>query len=87
MISAATPSLPPIIVQTLASGYSLLDAFFRISNPWLDPDGIDKTFDSVLRFCSKLGYDLAVISLADREAGVIRAVRATGTIESPLVLE
>ena len=65
----------------------LLDAFFRISTSWLDPGNIDKTFDSVLRLCSKLGYDLAMISLADREAGVIRTVRATGTIESPVVLE
>ena len=58
----------------------LLDAFFRISTSRLDPDNIDKTFDSVLRFCSQLGYDLAMISLVDREAGVIRAVRATGTM-------
>jgi PAS domain S-box-containing protein len=57
----------------------LLDAFFRISTSQLDPDNIDKTFDSVLRFCSQLGYDLAMISLVDRDAGVIRAVRATGT--------
>jgi PAS domain S-box-containing protein len=57
----------------------LLDAFFRISTSQLDPDNIDKTFDSVLRFCSQLGYDLAMISLVDHDAGVIRAVRATGT--------
>jgi two-component system, NtrC family, sensor kinase len=56
----------------------LLDAFFRISTSRLDPDNIDKTFDAVLRFCSDLGYDLAMISLVDREAGVIRAVRASG---------
>jgi len=58
----------------------LLDAFFRISTSRLDPDNIDKTLDSVLRFCSKLGYDLAMISLVDREAGVVRAVRALGTM-------
>ena len=29
----------------------------------------------VLRFCHQLGYDLAMISLVDREAGVIRGVR------------
>ena len=57
----------------------LLDAFFRISTSQLDPDNIDKTFDSVLRFCSQLGYDLAMISLVDRDAGVIRAVRAPGS--------
>ncbi len=58
----------------------LLDAFFRISTSRQDPDNIEKTFDSVLRFCSRLGYDLAMISLVDREAGVIRAARATGSM-------
>ena len=58
----------------------LLDAFFRISTSQLDPDNIDKTFDSVLRFCSRLGYDLAMISLADHDAGVIRAARALGAM-------
>ena len=58
----------------------LLDAFFRISTSQLDPHNIDKTFDSVLRFCSDLGYDLAMIALVDRDAGVIRAVRATGSM-------
>src|SRR5262249_31261494 len=58
----------------------LLDAFFRISTSRLDPHNIDNTYDSVLRFCSQLGYDLAMISLVDREAGVIRAVRAKGSM-------
>jgi PAS domain S-box-containing protein len=58
----------------------LLDAFFRISTSRLDPTNIEKTFDSVLRFCSQLGYDLAMISLVDREAGVIKAVRGTGSM-------
>ncbi len=58
----------------------LLDAFFRISTSRLDAQNIDKTFDSVLRFCSQLGYDLAMISLVDRESGVIRAVRAAGAM-------
>jgi PAS domain S-box-containing protein len=58
----------------------LLDAFFRISISRPDPDNIDRTYDSVLRFCSKLGYDLAMISLVDRAAGVIRAVRALGSM-------
>ena len=57
----------------------LLDAFFRISTSQLDPDNIDKTYDSVLRFCSQLGYDLAMISLADRDAGVIRAAACLGS--------
>ena len=58
----------------------LLDAFFGISISQLDPDNIEKTFDSVLRFCSQLGYDLAMISLVDEEAGVIRGVRALGAM-------
>jgi PAS domain S-box-containing protein len=58
----------------------LLDALFRISTSRTDPDNIDKTLDSVLRFCSRLGYDLAMISLVDRDAGVIRAVRALGAM-------
>ncbi len=66
--------------RALEAVRDLLDAFFQISTSRLDPDNIDKTFDSVLRFCSDLGYDLAMISLVDREAGVIRAVRATGSM-------
>jgi two-component system, NtrC family, sensor kinase len=66
--------------RALEAVRDLLDAFFRISTSRLDPDNIEKTFDSVLRFCSELGYDLAMISLVDREAGVIRAVRATGSM-------
>jgi signal transduction histidine kinase len=58
----------------------LLDAFFKISTSRQDPDNIEKTYDSVLRFCSRLGYDLAMISLVDHDGGVIRAVRATGTM-------
>ena len=58
----------------------LLDAFFHISTSQLDPENIDRTFDSVLRFCSQLGYDLAMISLVDRDAGVIRAARALGAM-------
>ena len=64
----------------------LLDAFFRISTSRMEPDNIDKTFDAVLRFCSDLGYDLAMISLVDREAGVIRAVRASGSMAGLIVL-
>ena len=58
----------------------LLDALFHIFTSRLDPDNIDRTFDSVLRFCHQLGYDLALISLVDREAGVIRGVRGAGTM-------
>ncbi len=55
----------------------LLDALFRISTSRMEPENIDRTYDAVLKFCSDLGYDLAMISLVDRPAGVIRAVRAT----------
>jgi signal transduction histidine kinase len=58
----------------------LLDAFFQISTSREDPGNIEKTFDSVLRFCAQLGYELAMISLVDRDAGVIRAVRGTGAM-------
>jgi signal transduction histidine kinase len=58
----------------------LLDALFRIFTSRLDPENIDRTFDSVLKFCHQLGYDLAMISLVDREAGLIRAVRGAGTM-------
>ena len=58
----------------------LLDAFFRIFTSRLDPQNIERTFDSVLRFCHQLGYDLAMISLVDREADVIRGVRGAGTM-------
>jgi PAS domain S-box-containing protein len=58
----------------------LLDAFFQIFTSRLDPHNIDRTFESVLKFCHQLGYDLAMISLVDRERGVIRAVRGAGTM-------
>jgi signal transduction histidine kinase len=58
----------------------LLDALFRIFTSRLDPENIDRTFDSVLRFCHQLGYDLAMISLVDQEAGVIKAVRGSGSM-------
>ena len=66
--------------RALVANRDLLDAFFRISTSRIDPDNIEKTFDTVLRFCSELGYDLAMISLVDREANVIRAARATGSL-------
>ncbi len=72
--------------HALESVRDLLDAFFRIFTSRMDPDNIDKTFDTVLRFCSDLGYDLAMISLVDREAGVIRAVRASGSMAGLIVL-
>jgi signal transduction histidine kinase len=66
--------------RDLEATRDLLDAFFRIFTSQLDRHNIDRTFDSVLRFCHQLGYDLAMISLVDRPAGVIRAVRGAGTM-------
>jgi PAS domain S-box-containing protein len=66
--------------RDLEATRDLLDAFFRILTSRLDLQNIDRTFDSVLRFCHQLGYDLAMISLVDREAGVIRGVRGAGTM-------
>jgi PAS domain S-box-containing protein len=68
--------------RDLVAVRDLLDAFFQISISRLDPHNIDKTFDSVLHFCAQLGYDLAMISLVEREAGVIKAVRGTGAMSS-----
>ncbi len=64
--------------RDLEGAHDMLDAFFRISTSRLDPDNFEKTLDSVLHFCSRLGYDQAMISFIDRTAGVIRAARATG---------
>jgi signal transduction histidine kinase len=66
--------------RDLEATRDLLDAFFRIFTSRLDPQNIDRTFDWVLRFCHRLGYDLAMISLVDREAGVVRGVRGAGTM-------
>ncbi|MGC8638273.1 MAG: GAF domain-containing protein [Isosphaeraceae bacterium] len=66
--------------RDLEATRDLLDAFFRIFTSRLDPQNIDRTFDSVLRFCHQLGYDLAMISLVDHEAQVIRGVRGAGTM-------
>ena len=64
--------------RDLEAARDMLDAFFRISTSRLDPDNFEKTLDSVLHFCSRLGYDQAMISFVDQTAGVIRAARATG---------
>jgi signal transduction histidine kinase len=66
--------------RELVAVRDLLDAFFQISTSRQDPNNIEKTFDSVLRFCAQLGYELAMISLIDRDGGVIKAVRGTGAM-------
>jgi PAS domain S-box-containing protein len=72
--------------HALEAARDQLDAFFRITTSRLDPHNIDKTFDTVLRSCSELGYDLSMISLVEREAGVIRAVSASGGMSGVLGL-
>ncbi|HEX8202186.1 MAG TPA: GAF domain-containing protein [Isosphaeraceae bacterium] len=64
----------------LEASRDLLSEFFAISTSLQDPDNLERTFDSVLRCCRRLGYDQAMLSLVDAPAGVIRAVRAQGTM-------
>jgi two-component system, NtrC family, sensor kinase len=72
--------------RALEAVRDLLDGFFEIWTSRLDPINIDKTFDTVLRSCAELDYDLAMISLVDHEAGVVRAVRASGSMAGVLAL-
>jgi PAS domain S-box-containing protein len=55
-----------------------LDQFFTILTSLQNPDSVEKAFDLVLRFCQRLGYDQAMLSLVDRDANVVRAVKAVG---------
>ncbi|WP_165234871.1 GAF domain-containing protein [Aquisphaera insulae] len=66
--------------RDLEAARDLLGSLFEISTSRLDPQNIHKMFGSVLRSCHQLGYDLAMISLVDREAGVVRGVRGEGTM-------
>ncbi|MFO0889374.1 MAG: GAF domain-containing protein [Isosphaeraceae bacterium] len=66
--------------RDLEATRDLLDAFFHIFTSRVDSENIDRTFESVLRFCHQLGYGLALISLVDREHGLIRGVRGAGTM-------
>src|SRR5205814_915546 len=45
-----------------------------------NPDHVEQTLDLALHFCQRLGYEWAMLSLVDREAQVIRAVRAVGSL-------
>jgi PAS domain S-box-containing protein len=58
-----------------------LNQFFSVLASLHQPDNIEKAFDLVLHFCRQLGYDTAMLSLVDRDAGVIRAVKAVGPQE------
>src|SRR5581483_7768849 len=61
-----------------------LEQFFTIITSLENPDNVEKTFDLVLRFCQRLGYEQAMISLVDRDAQVVRAVKAVGAITEVL---
>jgi PAS domain S-box-containing protein len=66
-------------MTALRESRDYLEQFFTISTALQDPGGIEKTFDLVLGFCRRLGYGRAMLALVDREAGVIRAVKAVGS--------
>src|SRR5262249_62056946 len=63
-----------------------LDQLFTILTSFQNPDNAEKTFDLVLGFCQRLGYDLAMLSLVDNEAKVVRAVKAMGRLASIVAL-
>ena len=68
--------------RDLEAARDLLDAFFQITTSQPDSQNIERTIDSVLAFCARLGYDPAMIALVDREAGLIRGARAIGTLRA-----
>jgi PAS domain S-box-containing protein len=57
-----------------------LDQFFSITTSLTNPDNVDRTLELALGFCQRLGYDRALLSLVDQPAGVIRAVKAAGSM-------
>ncbi len=66
--------------EELAASRDRLDQFFTILTSLQNPDNAEKAFDLVLRFCQRLGYDQAMLSLIDHDANVVRAVRAVGAM-------
>jgi PAS domain S-box-containing protein len=58
-----------------------LEQFFSITTSLQNPDNVERTFDLILGFCRRLGYERAMVSLIDRPANVIRAVKAAGSLE------
>jgi PAS domain S-box-containing protein len=54
--------------------------FFSVLASLHQPDNADKAFDLMLHFCRQLGYSTAMLSLIDRDAEVVRAVRAVGEL-------
>lgn len=55
-----------------------LEQYFSLITSLQDPGHAEKTFELVLHFCRRLGYDQAMLSLVDPEARVIRAVKTAG---------
>jgi PAS domain S-box-containing protein len=57
-----------------------LDQFFTLFTSLQNPDSEERTFQLVLTFCRRLGYDLAMLSLVDHNARQVRAVAAVGSL-------
>jgi PAS domain S-box-containing protein len=64
----------------LEASRNRLDQFFTILTSLQNPNNEDKTFQVVLAFCQELGYDLAMLSLVDHKARLVRAVKAVGAM-------
>lgn len=67
--------------EELEANRDRLDQFFTILTSLQNPDNAEKAFDLVLRFCQRLGYDQAMLSLVDHETNMVRAVRAVGKMK------
>ncbi|HEV3204399.1 MAG TPA: ATP-binding protein [Gemmataceae bacterium] len=66
--------------EQLEASRDRLEQFFTILTSLQNPDNVEKAFELLLRFCQRLGYDQAMLSLVDREANVVRAVKAVGSM-------
>jgi len=86
-LQALNTSLERRVVErttALEASRDHLDQFFSITTSLENPDNVERTFDLVLRFCQRLGYEQAMISLIDQEARVVRGVRAVGALTEVL---
>lgn len=64
----------------LSADRDRLRQFYAVLASLHQPENIEKAFVLVLHYCQKLGYPTALLSLVDRDAGVIRAVKAVGDL-------
>jgi signal transduction histidine kinase len=83
-LEALNLSLEQRVVErtaALETSRDRLNQFFTILTSLQNPDNAEKTFDLVLSFCQRLGYDQAMLSVVDAEARVVRAVKAVGPLE------